>query len=116
MRKKNHLIKRHIACIGAICLFIFMQVVLKISCPILYVLGVPCPTCGVSRAMYSLLRWDINLYVYYHPLAFPLVVSVFLMLHLKQFKRRRLVLSYALIVLLLNIIVYILRFDTLGSL
>ncbi|MCR5209951.1 MAG: DUF2752 domain-containing protein [Lachnospiraceae bacterium] len=42
-------------------------------CPLRYFFGVPCPLCGMSRALYSLLTLDIEKAFYYHAL-WPVVV------------------------------------------
>ena len=37
-------------------------------CPLDYVLGIPCPTCGITRALLSVLNGDLKAAFYYHPL------------------------------------------------
>ena len=55
-------------------LIIFVMSLLGIyKCPSDYVLGIPCPTCGITRALGSLLLLDINKSFYYHAL-WPLVI------------------------------------------
>lgn len=47
--------------------------VLGITCPIKALTGISCPSCGMTRAWYNLLRLDFNKAFYYHPLfSFPL--------------------------------------------
>ena len=108
--KKLNVIKRHIVYTFAICLFLLSLRLSNISCPILYVLGIPCPTCGVSRALFAFIMLDFKKYFYYHPLAIPLVVAVFLMLHIKLLKQKKLVYCFVFIVLTLNVILYFVRF------
>ena len=44
-------------------------VVLRIyKCPLDFVFGIPCPLCGITRALLSLLDGDISMAFYYHPL------------------------------------------------
>ncbi len=44
-------------------------VVLRIyKCPLDYIFGIPCPACGITRAFLSLLKGDIRMAFYYHPL------------------------------------------------
>ena len=112
----KHLIKRHIVILLAICLFVLILNLFEITCPIMYIFGIPCPTCGVSRAVISFIHLDFYGYMHYHPLAIPLVMSVFLMLHLKCFKRKRMLLAFVFFVLSMNLILYILRFNSLGAL
>ena len=42
-------------------------------CPLRYIFGVPCPLCGMSRALYSLVTLDLDKAFYYHAL-WPVVV------------------------------------------
>lgn len=52
-----------------------------ITCPILFLSGISCAGCGMSRAWFSLLRGDIAAAVFYHPLFWipPLAVLVWLL-------------------------------------
>lgn len=50
-----------------------------IGCPIHYFTGIPCPGCGMTRAILSLLRLDLGGALYYHPLVFLLPVPVLLL-------------------------------------
>jgi hypothetical protein len=43
------------------------------GCPFLLVTGIPCPGCGMTRAILSALRFDFTAAFGYHPL-FPLVI------------------------------------------
>lgn len=114
--KRQELIKRHIVFVSAICLFILLLKLLNITCPILFLFGIPCPTCGVSRALLSLLNTDFDLYFYYHPLALPLLFAVLSIIHLRQFKRKKVAFTLAMSVLTLNLILYVLRFQLLKEL
>ncbi len=66
---------------------------LKLPCPILGLTGVPCPTCGVSRALFALLAGDVAASLALHPLAVPLTVAVLLCLLLPVVKRKGLQIS-----------------------
>ncbi len=52
---------------------IFLLVFDFYECPLLFLFGIPCPFCGMSRAFFSLLKGDFAQSFYYHPL-WPLVV------------------------------------------
>ena len=41
-------------------------------CPIKYLTGVPCPGCGLSRALAALLRLDFRTALRFHPMVFVL--------------------------------------------
>ena len=109
MSKFKKIVNRHILYVAIIYLFIFVLTAFEIRCPLYYLLGVRCPTCGVTRALLSLFNLDVEGYFYYHPLAIPLVVSVLLMLHIKILKRQGIVYGFVAITLALNTALYIAR-------
>lgn len=57
------------------------------KCPIYWITGVPCPGCGMTRALVSLLRGDIQGAFFMHPLIF--VMPVFLLLFIFGSKKVR---------------------------
>jgi hypothetical protein len=71
--------------------------------------NIPCPTCGVTRAMLSLALFDISGYLHYHPLAAPLIVAVLLMIHIKHLKHKWAAYSFVMIVLAINLCIYFVR-------
>ena len=81
-------------------------------CPFLYVFGIPCMGCGMTRALLSVLHLDFKSAFYYHPL-FPsiiLVSSYYLLEVLGLYKiadRYKKVWIY--VISLLYIVVYIIR-------
>ncbi|MBQ8268815.1 MAG: DUF2752 domain-containing protein [Clostridia bacterium] len=78
------------------------------TCPILYLSGIPCPTCGCTRALMCLLRGDLRGYVHYHPFAVFLLLAVVLMIHQKFFHKKVLYI-FVFSVLAVNSIFYIYR-------
>ncbi|MBE6913072.1 MAG: DUF2752 domain-containing protein [Ruminococcaceae bacterium] len=58
----------------------------KWSCPVYYVTGISCPGCGMTRALFALLRLDLSTALYYHPLIFfcIVVLPVLLVVHIKR--------------------------------
>ncbi len=62
-----------------------------ITCPIKWLTGVSCPGCGMSRACFSLLRFDFPAAFGYHPVVFamPAFVGLYVFFALKQMKRSR---------------------------
>ena len=102
-------VRQHIIYFAVICCFIAVIRIFEINCPIVYFTGVPCPTCGVTRALLSLLTLNLKGYINYHPFALPLVAAVALMLHAKLFKRKRLVYGFVIAVLTVNFIYYLMK-------
>lgn len=45
------------------------------KCPFEYIIGIPCPGCGMTRAFIALLKLDFAEAFYFHPL-FPIVIIV----------------------------------------
>ena len=88
--------------------FLYIQDVLV--CPLQLVLGVPCPTCGVTRALLALAQGDLAGYVHYQPMALFLAAAVLLALHHRPLRRWRVALwTYVGGVLLLNLALYFFR-------
>ena len=58
--------------VKAICIiagfYLFLELVLGVTCPILYFTGISCAGCGMSRAWMCLLHLDFAGAFYYHPL------------------------------------------------
>lgn len=52
-------------------------------CPFLYFFGIPCPGCGMTRALLSMIRLDFKEAFYYHPL-FVMVIIAAIYVLLKQ--------------------------------
>ena len=76
------LFQKEYICLGLVLAFVvFLYFVTGIGCPILYVTGIPCPGCGMSRACLKLLQLDFSVAYRYHPLCFmlPLFALFFLL-------------------------------------
>ncbi len=80
---------------------------LDLRCPMLVFLGIPCPTCGVTRAIASLLRLDLSGYVQYNWMALFLVTAVLLYLHRDCLPHRRAITIYTMTVLGVNSLRYL---------
>ncbi len=102
-------IKRHVVYFMIICLFIAVIEIFDIGCPILYIFKIPCPTCGVTRAMKSLLYGDLQAYLYFSPMALLLCIAVLLLVHVKKLKYKKTAYGYAMAVCLLNFMLYIVK-------
>ena len=68
---------------------IFLVFILYITdiyrCPFKYITGIPCPLCGITRALISALKLDFNKAFYYHAL-WPLILVVMMLYFLTYFK------------------------------
>ncbi len=86
---------------------------LHITCLWQWVWGITCPTCGMTRALLSLVRWDIDGYIRYNGVALPALAAVWYMMHQKLVKSHRLrrgLYGVSIGILLLNWLYYLLRF------
>lgn len=73
--------KEKFGAIAAIIVFYLILELLGVTCPILYVTGVSCAGCGMSRAWLSLLRLDLAAAFSYHPLFWlPVPTAVLVLL------------------------------------
>lgn len=65
---------------AAACLAAIAAVYLAIGCPVRYLTGVSCPSCGMVRACLALLRADPGQAARMHPLVFCLPVAAVVLL------------------------------------
>lgn len=45
--------------------------------------GIPCPSCGMTRAFLSLIKLNLRESFYYHPLLIPSLLAAFIAIHMK---------------------------------
>lgn len=85
-----------------------LYLILDLRCPVLSLLGVPCPTCGVTRALLALARRDWAGYVAHNFMAVFLVSAVLLYLHRDCFRRQAAtaITAYTMAVLAVNTVRY----------
>ena len=67
------------------------------NCPIKALFGLPCPGCGMTRAVLSLLRGDVAGAFWMHPLVFLLPVALLLLLLWRRGRRGVLIVGTALL-------------------
>ena len=95
------------------CSFLFVFIVaifyfLGIGCPTRFLTGIPCPGCGMTRAVIHLAKFDIRGALYYHPLVWTLPIIILLFVY--KNKINHILLNALLIVIIaLFIVVYIVR-------
>lgn len=51
------------------------------TCPFRAATGIPCPSCGITRSIDSLLHLRLGESLYYHPLTLPIAAALLLLLH-----------------------------------
>ena len=79
MRKINHPKEKAFFFLGVL-LYVILLRLCGSTCLIRTVLRIPCPGCGMTRALLSLLTLDISQALAYHPLVFltPLLLLYYL--------------------------------------
>ena len=103
-------IVKRTALFGAVILvYELLLFLLGIHCPFADYLGIKCPTCGVSRALMSLLSLDFHSSFNYHPLAVPLVIACFLIINAEYLKHRKTACAVGIAILVLNFALYVYR-------
>ncbi len=80
-----------------------------LTCPVLMLLHIPCPTCGVTRALISLLKLDFSSYFRYNAMAIPLVIAVCLFLNTDILKSKKIAYGFGYMVILINTVYYLAR-------
>ena len=92
---------------------LFFRIVLpnETNCLIKITTGFPCPTCGMTRAVFSLLAFDIVQAFYFHPLVFllPILVTVVVLRDIYFFKYVFYSKVFWAFVIVLFIVVYVVR-------
>ena len=114
--KRKRLIKTlliHLAAAALFVLWLFLT-----GCPLHRLTGLPCPGCGMSRALIRLAQFDLAGAWYYHPLVFFLPLPILWMVHRKAWKLpggRRSVIAVAAVLAVALLAVYAIRAFTPGS-
>lgn len=75
-------IKMSLIIAGIIAVFIFTDIY---RCPVRAIFKIPCPCCGMTRAIMAAIRMEWKLSFYYHPL-WPIIVVAILVHVLYEFR------------------------------
>ena len=93
---------------GLVAVYILTVNITGIGCPILYVTGISCMGCGMTRAFMSLLALDFKSALYYHPLCILMPLFMVFVLCSKHIRPRVRSLLFTVIIILFTV-VYLVR-------
>lgn len=80
----------NLAAVGIAALYYFVLGISGITCPLRALVGLPCPACGTTTALISLVRGDITAYFATQPFALLLFAAVILAVN-RSFLRKPLI-------------------------
>ena len=80
-REWLHLLLLHVMLLAAVLLYMTVMVKLRIYCPIRHFTGIPCPGCGMSRALGCLLRLDLEGSLRCNPSLLPCMAALFVLVN-----------------------------------
>jgi cytochrome bd-type quinol oxidase subunit 2 len=81
------------------------------NCLVKRIIGIPCPMCGMSRAVFSFIQFDFRSAFFYHPLVYllPFIIILFLFSGIKHIDQIRKSKQTWMIIISILIITYIIR-------
>ena len=85
--KRKDILSAAAAILAVALLYLFFHVS-GIGCPIHYATGISCPGCGMTRAVFALLRLRFADAFHYHPLVYALPFALAFYLLRKRFSKR----------------------------
>ena len=103
------ILKKHILYVIAILIVIVFLAITNIGCPFLYLFGVPCPTCGMTRAFIALLRFDVKASISYNPMTIFMILAIFLGIHKKKIKYKKIVDITIIVIASLTFVFYVFK-------
>lgn len=79
---------------------LFLIVMFFYVCPFRSFIGVPCPGCGMSRALSCFLQGDLESSLYYHAMLIPTLIAAAAFLMVKKSRRTLVLWIWAVLMLL----------------
>lgn len=105
--RRERLIERLKLCLIIGLLYLALSLLL-VGCPLRFLTGIPCPGCGMTRAVWHALQMDFASAWYYHPLFFltPMMILLFLF---ESYLPQKLIRSSWGLIIALFLLTYLLR-------
>lgn len=104
-----NILKRHLFIFAIIGIYFVLSTIFNITCPIMYLTKVPCPTCGMTKAIMALVQLDIKGYVEYNSMAFFMITAVILLIHRNVLGKKKWIDCFSSLVITTNTLVYFIR-------
>lgn len=76
------IIRKHIFYILLLLIIFAILYFFKVPCFFRFFTGIPCPSCGMTRAFSSLIKLNFRESFYYHPLLIPSLIAAFIAIHM----------------------------------
>ena len=111
----NKILKRNLPVVLGVLCFRVVGEFVDVVCPIKRFLKIPCPTCGVTRALCALAKCEFSKYAEYNLMAPFLSVAVLMLINIDIFKSKNTVYAVAYTVLSVNLIYYVVRLSLYGN-
>lgn len=105
------IIKKHIIYILFLFFIFFVLYFFKIPCLFRFFTKIPCPSCGMTRAFFSLINLNLLDSFYYHPLLVPSLIAAFIAIH-ERFLNKKFCDIYLKIFVIIFFLVYFVRLIT----
>ena len=108
--RKGRLLLLHAAVLLGLGALVWLYARGVLVCPVQLAFHLPCPTCGVTRALLDLAQGNLAGYLHHQPMALFLAAAVALALHQRPLRRfRKALWAYVGVVLVLNLVLYVFR-------
>lgn len=83
MTRGKKLVLLHAGVVCGVAVYALIMELTGIGCPIRWLTGVPCPSCGLTRATLALLRLRPQEAFAWHPMVFLIYPYLFLLFHFR---------------------------------
>lgn len=101
---------------GIICVIILIFLLLFFKCPMKLLFDIPCPGCGMTRAIISLLKFDFKVSFTYNPLAIFVLLALVYFIFIRKFLKipSKFEKLYLVLLAVSLVVLWILRMTVLG--
>lgn len=104
-----NILKRHLFIFVLIGIYFIANITFDITCPIKQLTHMPCPTCGMTRALMALISLDFVGYVRYNAMSVFIIIAVWLLVHRDFFEKKLWIDRFSIFVIVVNTTIYFIR-------